>query len=293
MAFDRIVTVDIFNDIKRVVSKGFRIEGLRISFDITKDYKPEANTATIKIYNLESETRNAFSSLKDRIVLRAGYKDVSVGEIFTGDLVSVSHEKTAGDVITTLTVNDGQKAIRESYSNVSYAEGASFKQIIKDISDHMGLPIKTDDYLNSIEDQKFLQGFAFVGPTKLALDKLSARGGIEWSIQGNNLQILKKGAVVPKDLNLVPIVSPSRGLIGSPIRTQNIKSESPEKKPPGWTIKSLLIHNLEPGGQIGLQCDVVKQPTAYRIQSVQHQGDTHGNDFISITEVVDPGVLIG
>jgi len=290
MPFDRRVSIDIY---RKGATIALRVEGLRISFDIQKDIKTPANTARVQIYNLGQEIRSSFSELTDRIIVRAGYADESIDEIFTGDLVSVSHPRTDADIITTIEANDGQKAIRESYSSISYAEGASFKQIIQDISKQMGLPIKTEDYLSKIDDQKFLQGFSFNGPTKAALDKLVARGGLEWSIQGNSLQILKKGGVVPKDIAQIPVVSPTQGLIGSPARTQMIKSESPEKKPPGWTIKSLLIPRLEPGGQIGLQCADVPKATAYRIQSVHHQGDTHGDEFVSITEVVDPGVLIG
>ena len=70
------------------------------------------------------------------------------------------------------------------------------------------------------------------------------------------------------DLSLIPLVSPDHGLIGSPERIQIVRDESPEKKPPGWRIKSNLIGRLEPGGQIGLQSADVPQAKAFRIESV-------------------------
>ncbi len=289
MPFGRKVQIDIQKPDALVA---LRVEGLRISFDVTKDTKTAANQARVYIYNLSKQTRDSFRELTDQIIIRAGYDDESLDEIFHGDITSISHPKSSGDVVTTIFSNDGQKALRESYSNLSYAENTSMKQIIQDLSKEMGLPIKSTDYLNTIADQTFLQGFAFNGPTKAAMDKVTHRGGLEWSIQGNQLQILKRGGVVPKSPSQIPVVTPTQGLIGSPDRIQRISEESPEKKPPGWKIKSLLIGRLEPGGQIGLQCDDVPQATAFRIETVHHRGDTHGDEFSSLTEALDPGILL-
>ena len=289
MPFDRRVQVDIQKPNSLVA---LRVEGLRIIFDVTKDAKASSNIARIQIYNLTKETRQTFQELTDQVIIRAGYADESLDEIFHGDLVSISHPKGDGDVVTTIEANDGQKALRDSYSSVSYAENSSLKQVIQDLAKQMGLPVKSVDYLNLIQDQKFLQGFSFSGPTKAALDKVTARAGLEWSVQGNQLQILKRGGVVPRDPSQIPLVTPSQGLIGSPERMQRIKAESPEKKPPGWLIKTVLIGRLEPGGQIGLQCEDVPQASAFRIESVHHRGDTHGDEFTSLTEALDPGVLL-
>jgi hypothetical protein len=290
MPFDRKVQIDIVRGNSLIA---LRVEGLKVVFDVSKDVKASANTATIRIYNLAPQTRNErFQDLKDRVIIRAGYADESLDEIFHGDVVDYSHPRDGANVVTTIVANDGQSALRNSYSSVSYGQGASLKQILKDATRELGLPSKSEDWLKVLGDQKFLQGFAFSGPTQALLDKVTARAGAEWSVQGNQLQILKKGGVVPMDLSLIPLVSPDHGLIGSPERLQLARDESPEKKPPGWRIKSSLIGRLEPGGQIGLQCADVPQAKAFRIEAVQHHGDTHGDDFYSLTEALDPGVLI-
>ncbi len=289
MPFGRKVQIDIQKPNSLIA---MRVEGLRVVFDVTKDAKSAANQAHIQIYNLSKETRQTFQELTDQVIIRAGYEDESMDEIFHGDLISISHPKGDGNVITTIEANDGQKALRESYSNVSYAENTSLKQVLQDLSRQMGLPVKSTDYLSLVADQTFLQGFSFSGPTKAAMDKLTARAGLEWSIQGNQLQVLKRGGVVPRAPSQIPLVTPDQGLIGSPDRIQRITGESPDKKPPGWKIKSVLIGRLEPGGQIGLQCEDVPQASAFRIETVQHHGDTHGDDFTSLTEALDPGVLL-
>lgn len=289
MSFDRRVLIDI-GPKKSLLA--LRVEGLRMTFEINKDIKPAANRAKIQIYNLAPDTRARIQELKYEVILRAGYTDEEVDEIFHGDIISISHEKVEGDVITTIEGHDGQTALRDSHSLLSYSEGTSLSQILKDVAGSMGIPVKSTDYQRLVGDQKFLQGFSFAGPTKDVLDKLTARGGLEWSIQGNQVQIIKKGGVVPKALSQIPIVSPDNGLIGSPERLQRIVGETPDKKPPGWRIKSSIIGRLEPGGQIGLKSEAVPRATALRIQNVLHKGDTHDNDFFSLTEAIEPGILI-
>jgi hypothetical protein len=291
MPFDRRVQVDI---IRKGAVLALRVEGLRVVFDITKDSKVASNIAKIQIYNLAKNTRNErFQELKDQVIIRAGYADESLDEIFHGDLLTVSHPKQEADIVTSIEASDGQSALRTSHASLSYAEGASVKQVLQDVAKSMGLPVKSQDYLAQFQDEKFLQGFAFHGRAQDALSKVTARAGLEWSIQGNQLQILKRGGVLPQPLNQIPVLSPGHGLIGSPERLQRLGGDSPEKKPPGWKIKSVLVPRLDPGGQIGLQCDDVPRATAYRIQAVHHQGDTHGDDFFTETEALDPGVLIG
>jgi hypothetical protein len=289
MPFERRVQVDVVRGGSLIA---LRVEGLRVAFDVQKDAKQSSNTARVQVYNLAPETRARFQELTDSIIIRAGYSDESIDEIFHGDIVSVSHPKTGPDVITTIEANDGQRALRSSTSSFSYGEGAGLKQVIQDVAKSLGLPVKSEDYLKLLTDDKFLQGFTFHGRTRDALNKVTERAGLEWSIQGNQLQILKRGGVVPVDSSRIPLLSPDHGLIGSPERMQRITDESPEKKPPGWRIKSILLGRLEPGGQIGLQSADIPKPMAYRIETVHHQGDTHGDDFTTLTEALDPGVLL-
>lgn len=290
MPFERRVQIDI---LRKGAAVAVRVEGLRVVFDVQKDAKTTSNIGKIQIYNLNKDTRNArFEELKDQIILRAGYADETLDEIFHGDLVSVGHPRNGPDIVTTIEANDGQAALRTAHSSVSYGQGASMKQVIQDIAKAMELPIKSQDYLKLIDDQKFLQGFAFNGRSQDALNKVAARAGLEWSIQGNQLQILKKGGVVPIDLNQIPLLTPDHGLIGSPERLQRLQGDSPDKKPAGWQIKSVILGRLEPGGQIGIQSDEIPKPTAFRIQTVHHVGDTHGDDFTTTTEALDPGILI-
>lgn len=290
MPFDRRVQIDV---IRPPATVALRIEGLRVVFDVSKNAKTSANQARIQIYNLSPDTRSSrFQELKDQIIVRAGYADESLDEIFHGDMMSISHPSNEADIVTTIIANDGQGALRRSHANLSYAENTSVKQVVQDIAKSFGIPVKTEDYLRLMSSDKFIQGFTFNGRSQDALDKVAARAGLEWSIQGNQLQILKKGTAVPKALAQIPVLSPEHGLIGSPERLQQVTDESPEKKPPGWRIKSVLIGRLEPGGQVGLRCQDIPRAQALRIESVHHKGDTHGEEWSTTTEALDSGILI-
>ncbi len=287
MAYDRQAQVEIG---KSAALIALRIEGLRVTFDVQKDLKTSANQARIGVYNLSAATRGRIRELTDTVTLRAGYVDESLKEVFHGDIVTVSHVREGADIVTRIVANDGGTAIRGSFASVSYAEGASLKRILTDIVTAMGLPIK---YLDSFDDQQFLQGFAFAGRARTALDKVTARAGLEWSIQGGQLKILKRGGTDNPRNIAVPVISPQHGLIGSPERLDRLTDDpTAEKKPPGWKLKSLLQAAVEPGGKVGFTSAEEPTAKAYRVQSIQHKGDTHGDDWTSTIEVLEPGELL-
>ncbi|MEI6806470.1 MAG: hypothetical protein WCK49_08200 [Myxococcaceae bacterium] len=70
-----------------------KISGLDISFFVEKTLTQEANTAEIKIYNLNAVNRK---TLRDQqhipVLLKAGYEN-SVGLLFKGDLTQVFSQR--------------------------------------------------------------------------------------------------------------------------------------------------------------------------------------------------------
>lgn len=288
MAYDRQVQVEIGKSASLIA---LRIEGLRVTFDVQKDLKTSANKAKIAIYNLSAATRGQIHELTDVITLRAGYADEgSLAEVFQGDIVTVSHVREGAEIVTRIVANDGGTAIRESFANVSRSEGASLKGVLVDLVGTMGLPVK---FMDTFDDQKFLQGFAFAGRSRTGLDKVTARAGLEWSVQGGQLKILKRGGTDNPRNIAVPVISPEHGMIGSPERLDRLTDDpSAAKKPPGWKLTSLLQPQVEPGGKVGFSSAEEPTAKAYRVQAVSHQGDTHGDQWTTTIEVLEPGELL-
>lgn len=287
MAYDRQARVEIGKSASLIA---LRIEGLRVTFEVQKDLKTFANRAKIAIYNLSPATRGQIRELTDTVTLSAGYADETMSEVFHGDIVTVSHVREGAEIVTRIVANDGGTAIRQSFANVSHAEGASLKGVLVDLVGSMGLPVK---FMDTFEDQKFLQGFAFAGRSRTGLDKVTARAGLEWSVQGGQLKILKRGGTDnPRNIG-VPVISPEHGMIGSPERLDRLTDDpSAEKKPPGWKLTSLLQPQVEPGGKVGFSSAEEPTAKAYRVQVVNHNGDTHGDAWTSTFEVLEPGELL-
>lgn len=295
--FDRLCAVDI---IPPVVALPFRIEGLRVTFDIRKDRKKQSNQAKVTIYNLSDNTRNNIREVSDEVLVYAGYREGTGLELlFRGDIASVSHQVTAPDAITTLEAGDGEKATRSTVQSKSYDVGASAIKALEDMIEKLGIPVQgskggkrfklSDRIKAKLKDIPFLQGFAFDGAAATGIGKLTSRLGLEYSIQNGELKILEAGGF---DDSEVPLITPDSGLIGSPERLTQLEDENQpqaEKKPPGWKVKSLLLSKVEPGGRLAIQSAAIPRATAFRVERVQHQGDTHGNEFTTTVEVSEPG----
>ena len=273
--------MSLFNRQVEITVAGFTTNQLRVKFDIEKNTDPESNSADIEIYNLSENTRNQIRELDEPIELRAGYDDdVGPKLIFTGDIVKVRHELRFPDIITRIKANDGIKATREKRSSVSFNTGTNGLTALQDVANKLGLGIR--DIPNSISGQ-YLKGFSYAGTVKDALNKITERLGLEWSVQNNELQVLPKRGTIP---GASVLISYAEGLIDAPERLSDLKNNLIEDKPnPGYKVKNLLNPNLEPGGVINLQGP--NASGSFRIERVQYRGDNYGGDFLSILEVTE------
>lgn len=290
MQFGRISAVEIHADnIPEPGFTPFRIEGLRVSFDVKRKLKTASanatNTATVQIWNLSAETRARLLEKNRKVLLFAGYKDgEGIELLFEGTIVSVNHDRQLPDVVTRIESHDGEGTLRTAHLSKSYKEGASASQILKDVIKSLGLPTS---FVAKFEDKKFLQGFAHHGPAKDAMDKMCKSLGLEWSIQNGFTQVLKQNEPDNTDKALILITDKS-GLIGSPERLKQIQDDpNKDKNPNGYTIKSLLQPRLNPGSHVAVQSREIKLVTSFRVENVNHKGDTHGQDWTSEIEVFD------
>lgn len=260
--------------------EGLRIEGLHIAFNVKKTSTRSANTAEVDIYNLSPETRGRFQETEAVLQLFAGYAEDS-GEVllFSGDVSRIIHRRKPPDIISTFECGDGEKILRDSRVNLSYTVGSSPMQIINDIVGSMGIPFP--GLPQEVEDQPYANAFAFIGPAGDALDAVTDRLGLQWSIQSGEMKItLQEGT----DGSEAVLLKPDTGLILSPERLTDIGTGIPgASNRPGWKVVSLLDPRLEPGSPI--QIESRETSGIYRIEEVLHKGDTHGPTWVSETEV--------
>lgn len=284
--FDRFVRVLI----GPAGQQGVEFSDLRIQFNVKKTSDKSSNTAEVKIYNLNENSRNRISGevLKQVIQLNAGYKsDVSDSLVFIGNVTSITHEVTSPSIVTTIKCADGLDALSLTRISVSYTEGYSVKLALREIVDAFPFGIEGfNQSLSQVDDFQFSNGYSFTGFAKDALDELTQEIGVEWSVQNGNIKFLPEGL---PDSNVVVSLSPTTGLVGSPIRLDDtrIKKTQEGKPVPGWRIKALLKPTLDVGSRVRVESKLITDNTDFKIVDIQQSGDNQSGQWNSTITIVN------
>ena len=254
------------------------ISGLKIVFSVKKTLSTFSNNAHVNIYNLSKKSLDRIA-IENELILNAGYTD-GAGEklLFKGDIQKISYEHSVPDIITKLQCDDSGLKLREIRGELSRAAGYKALKIIGEILDAFSFPTRQHA---TFTDAEYLHGFSHVGSAREALSKLTDRIGVEWSIQNGEAQLLLKGGV-----NLTPPIpiSALNGMIGSPGLLDDARGEwAANKRYSGWKVKSLVNPEIEPGGQLDITSNTANG--IFRIEEVDHFGDTFGSDWQTVAQV--------
>ncbi len=205
--FDRIVSLTVGQS----GGKGVELSGLRIIFAIEKTCSETLNNSTIKIYNLAPASRAIVETVNNAVILKAGYvQDVGAKQIFVGIIRRSLTRREGPDWVTELELDDGLIAYRDSKQTFSFPKNTSGLAVLRSVAGSFGLPVRP---LPEFTDKAYTGGFAFVGRSREAMAKVCNYLGLEWSIQNQEIQILKKGGSVPR---VALVLSESTGMIDSP-----------------------------------------------------------------------------
>ena len=250
------------------------IVGLRVMFNIEKQLTKEPNTCEIEISNLSEPTRAALQQKPLKLFLSAGYED-SLKQIFAGDIRWVESLRSRSGWTTKIQVGDGERAHRNSRSNKSFRGGASIRQVLKKITDDMGLKIPKN--LDDVKELggKIINGEVLQGLSSKSLDRVLRSKGLSYSIQDEKLQVLRAGEV-RQDIALV--VAQETGLIGVP----GFGSPPQKDQPAMLRLDSLLYPEIIPGIKLDVKSKTVEGE--FRAERVTHVGDTHGNEWRTSVE---------
>lgn len=274
---------------------------LRITFKIDKNLETVSNIGEIDIYNLSEDTRNKLNKIFDTIVLEAGYQDGDgLKTIFTGDIISSVTKRSGPDLITTIRAGDGLRVLISSKFNKSYAPNVSAYSIIEDLVNTLGIPKKISDkilkkFKAKVED-KYANGFSFVGKATTALDTLMKKTGLEYSVQNGSFKLLE---LEETDTSPIVLLSEETGIIDRPEKTtvlkkqgDTVKTVSPDSEEKdlernGWIIRSLLYPEIEPGSRVKIEYPILDINGEFRVEEITHRGDTYGTEFNSDITVAE------
>lgn len=282
---------------------GILIEDLRFSFKIEKSATETLNSSTIKIYNLNPTSRALVETPNNAIILKAGYtEDVGAKTIFVGIVRRCLTVQEGPDYVTELELDDGLLAYRDSKFTISFAPGASGKNVISAIASKFDLPVRP--LPDGIPDKQYPNGFSFVGRTRDAMKKACNYLGLEYSIQNQEIQILKAGGttkrtalVMSADSGMIGvphleaktmsvkaaakkgITTNTAGVIKRPARTSDKDGETRDRlQIQGYKVDSLLQPTIEPGAIVQLKTIGI-DGDFFRVEKCEHEGDTHGTPW--------------
>ena len=254
--------------------QGIKHSDVRIEFDLKKTSEVNTNSGSIKIYNLNKESRAFLQQENVVVFLEVGYED-SVDQLYTGDVIKSSSEKIQSDIVTTIEAKDGSFALENANLDKSYKAGTNLKDVARDVVQTMkeagAIAVSS---LGDLQDETLQNGMSVTGASRDILKKLTDKQGLEYSIQDNELQILKKGGSTTDEAILL---TPETGLIGKPIEREK-----------GIEFKALIqTTKMRPGRKI----KIVSSETngVFVIRKVNYKGDTHGEDWFVLGEATIGG----
>lgn len=259
---------------------GTKITDLKISFNIVKTDTESQNVSKIQIYNLSDRTTGLIAKANNKIILRVGYDDEGLNNIFFGDIKKTINKWQGVNRILEIIACDGFSNIQNKNISVSYDSGTPIQQAFNDLVNIFALPLAN---IGLVINGQFANGYAFVGKVRDGLTEVLNRVGKTWTIQDQQLVVITPGQSISKT---GIILSKDTGLIETPQAVSDSDEDQTEEDsvPKRWRIKSLIFPRMFPGVEVELQSSVVNG--RFRVEAVTFNGDNWGGDFTAVSEVI-------
>jgi len=264
--------------------EGIQSTGLRVSFSVQKTKKKEVNSAQIQIYNLTQENRKSLSGNNIFFQIEVKWDAEEVWSILaSGDVLDVSSQQNGADIITSVTIADGIKDVRDTAFNKSYPKGTKFSSVLTDILGTFK-NIDVQDAKNFVSkaisnSKEFLTGSTISGRSFDELDKILTPLGLNASVTDNQLIIDKKFETSQTEAFLLKSDS---GLLGSP-QEKTFTLNKEEKK--GISISTLLNPRINIGSIVKIKSKQIDGE--YVVFSLTHAGDSIEGSWLTTAECLE------
>lgn len=266
---------------------GLDLSPMRIVFKTKKSDAQTPNTAEIRVYNLAPETAKKIREEFKTITLQAGYES-NYGVIFTGNIKQVRFGRENGtDTYIDIAAGDGDDAYNFAVVNTTLAAGAKQSDQIAAAGTAMSGKGVGVGYVAETGPEALPRGKVMYGMARDYLRQSAEASSTSWSVQDGKIQIVSLTGTLP---NQAVLLNSKTGLVGTPEQTND-----------GIKARALLNPLLKIGGKVQIDekdvaeaklPDTENKSTAnkpadissdgvYRILTIEHSGDTRGNDWYS------------
>lgn len=269
------VVIRIHRDDFKGYEETITLRGLRVAFSIQKNLAVQTNPGIIRLWNLSTSHRNSLKGYGDEVTIYAGYERGN-GEqlLYQGDTTAISHSFDLPEIVTTLECGDGERYVNQKHFSLSFQAGTTVETVIRSIADQMGIRIAE---LASTNGLVYELGFSFSGMLKEALNKATAFANLQWSVQNNGLQIIPVQGTIQEQAYRI---NADNGMIGIPERFSYKRQDFYVQGPAvGWKVNTLLDPYIIPGFRVNVASRYLGWQGIFRVETVRHQGDTHGDPW--------------
>lgn len=264
----------------------YRVTDLNIRFDVQKNLSSVGGTNTnkITIYNLSEEKVNYLSQIagtKGIVFLKAGYQG-NIKEIFRGNIERVENSFSRETRETTILLLDGGVNKREATTSRTYRKGTSYKVIVEDIMEDVGLA-KGNVQLDHLVDKLVpSNAIYFEGNAVQQLSRIGASFDANYFIDNGQSCWMPQEYMLKKK---IAVISEGTGLIDSvePLdASQGVSQTDKANSKKGYKFKCLLDGAITIGTTVFVKSR--NYEGALKVISVSHKGSFEGNDWYTEVE---------
>lgn len=255
------------------------LHSLAVEFSVKKSLRREPNEAEITIWNLGREHRAAIAAMEAdaAVILKAGYQETSLEQIFSGDLRASPAEWDGPQVKVTLEGSDGGTAYRNTRVQRSFAPGTPVGTVLAAAVEALGvgegnLPQLRSQLRLTATGETYPGGTTLSGPARDEVNRIVRGCGGTWSIQNGVFQLRLSGPARRTALR----VTPQTGLIGSP-------TQATDRGVTTVTAKVLMLPGMYPGRIVQLESREIEGN--YEINRVEYKGETRGTEWGATLEL--------
>lgn len=277
------------------------IEGLRVTFNVTKSLTSTYNKTQIEIYNLSKNTRdqidkvNKVKDSNNKFYLNAGYEESGkiLPKVGQGDMTLFRHSFEPPNVITKIEASDGLLLGTKQLS-FSGKENLKFFDALKNICKEAKAEIDFKGItINDLKNKVMSAGYSFMGKFKDSMDELAESIDADWYIEDDKLSIITRSQTI-NGFVTIPVISEETGMIGIPEKLDDVTTKTGKQSKKnagqmpvatGYSVTSLLNPLILPGYVVRVKSNKLGIDHDCKVHDITHRGDTHGREWFSTMKV--------
>jgi hypothetical protein len=266
---------------------------LKCEFQTKTTTETAVQIGTLVVYNMNAATEKEIIEEGFQISIFGGYEEGQYGDIFTGDIVQVFRNRENGtDYRLEIVALKGMQSLFANHVRSTIAAGSTPRDVVDVVAQQADKKIGVGEVTDELPQQTLPRGKVLFGtPAKYLRDLCTWNDAAYWEGDDGKLTVETVEQEIPEDRVLV--LTPNTGLVGTPVYTDQ-----------GIQIKMLLDARVKLRSMIKIDNEIIQrqavqidpgtgqqksdqlpqtaqfdQDGEYQVFSVEHRGDTWGDEW--------------